>query len=147
MEIEFDNAVRDLVALPEVQQLRRYTHHRHTNRYIHTMRVARLSFRVAKRLGLDARAAARGAVLHDLFFHDRSCRPENYRGPVVLRHPEEAAENAKRLIALSPKEENIILSHMWPMSRHAPHSPEAVLVNLADDLVAVDDLRQKRTKD
>ena len=145
MEIEFDNAVRDLLEQPEVQRLRQYTHHKRTTRYHHTMRVARWSFRAARRLGLDARSAARGAVLHDLFFHDKSCRPENYQGPAVLKHPEEAAENAKLLTELSPKEENIILSHMWPASRHAPHSPEAVLVNLVDDLVAVGDLRGKRT--
>lgn len=138
--IEFDNAVRDLLVLPEVQQLRAYRHHR-TNRYEHTLRVARWSFRAARWLGLDERSAARGAVLHDLFYHDRSCRPAGYRGSALVRHPREAVENARRITRLTPKEEDIILSHMWPVSpRHLPHSAEAVLVNLVDDVVAVGDL-------
>lgn len=142
--IEFDNAVRDLLEKPEVQNLRRYRHHQRTNRYEHTLRVARWSFRAARWLGLDERSAARGAVLHDLFFHDKTCRPEGYRGSALVHHPEEAAENARQLTELSPKEENIILSHMWPLSRHAPHSPEAVLVNLVDDVVSVGDLGARK---
>lgn len=142
--IEFDNAVRDLLELPEVQQLRRYRHHR-TNRYEHTLRVARWSFRMARGLGLDQRSAARGAVLHDLFFHDKSCRPEGYRGSAFVRHPEEAVENARALTQLTDKEENIILSHMWPVCPHAPHSAEALLVNLVDNVVAVGDLAVRNT--
>jgi uncharacterized protein len=141
--IEFENAVGDLLLLPEVQRLRSYRHHR-TNRYEHTMRVARWSFRVARCLGLDERSAARGAVLHDLFFHDKSCRPEGYEGSAFVQHPEEAAQNARAVTELSDKEENIILSHMWPVSlRHLPRSPEAVLVNLVDDVVAMGDLAHR----
>ncbi len=142
--IEFDNAVGDLLQRPEVQRLRAYRHHR-TNRYEHTLRVARWSFRAARWLGLDERSAARGAVLHDLFYHDRTCRPAGYRGSALVRHPQEAVENARRLTRLSAKEEDIILSHMWPVSpRHAPHSAEAVLVNLVDDVVAVGDLAPRK---
>jgi uncharacterized protein len=144
--IEFENAVGDLLLLPEVQRLRSYRHHR-TNRYEHTMRVARWSFRVARCLGLDERSAARGAVLHDLFFHDKSCRPEGYEGSAFVRHPEEAVRNARSLTQLTEKEEDIIRSHMWPVSpRHIPHSAEAVLVNLVDDVVSVRDLMGKNRK-
>lgn len=129
----------ELIPTPEVQELRRFCHHRNTNRYDHTLRVAEMSFRVAKRLGLDARATARAALLHDLFYHDKTCRQRDYRGWVVLNHPEEALDNARQLTKLSAKEENIILAHMWPVSRHAPHCREAWIVNLVDDLVAVGD--------
>ena len=37
---------------------------------------------------------------------------------------------------LSSKEENIILSHMWPLARRRPRSAEAAVVNLADKLCA-----------
>lgn len=140
--IEFNNAVGDLLELPEVQGLRAYRHHR-TNRYEHTLRVARWSFRTARWLGLDERAAARGAVLHDLFYHDRTNRPAGYQGSAFRRHPEEAVKNARAVTELTEKEENIILSHMWPVCPHAPRSAEAVLVNLVDDLVAVGDLARR----
>lgn len=136
---EFNEIVGELRSTPEVQSLRTLHHHRNTNRYDHTMRVAELSFRWAKRLHMDKNAAARAAILHDLFYHDNTCRPANYRGWAAVKHPEEAVVNARKLTTLSPKEENIILSHMWPASRHAPHSREAVLVNVIDDIVAVRD--------
>lgn len=136
---DFTEAVGPLALRPELRQIRRYSHHRNVNRYDHTVRVALLSYRIARRLGLDARATARAAMLHDLFYHDRTCRPAGYHGWVVLNHPEEAAANARQITDLTPKEENIILSHMWPVSRHAPHCREAVLVNLVDDWVAVRD--------
>lgn len=136
---EFDQAVGDLLPTPEVQQLRKFHHHRNINRYDHTIRVAEVSFQVAKRLGLDARATARAALLHDLFYYDKTCRRPDDRGWVILNHPEEALDNARRLTKLSPKEENIILAHMWPVSRHAPHCREAWVVNVVDDLVAVRD--------
>lgn len=136
---EFYAAVGELLSTPEVQRLKRLRHHHNTTRYQHTVRVAELSFRAAKRLGLDAGAAARGAVLHDLFYHDSTCRPEGYRGWVILNHPEEAAMNARKLTDLTEKEENIILSHMWPVSRHMPHSREALLVDFVDNCVAVSD--------
>jgi uncharacterized protein len=144
--LAFDRAVGDLLELPEVQRLRAYRHHR-TDRYEHSLRVARWSFRTARLLGLDERAAARGAVLHDLFYHDRTCRPEGYEGSAFVRHPEEAVRNARSLTQLTEKEEDIIRSHMWPVSpRHIPHSAEAVLVNLVDDVVSVRDLMGKNRK-
>ena len=33
-------------------------------------------------------------------------------------------------------EENIIVSHMWPLSRRMPRYKEAVVVNLADKMCA-----------
>ena len=34
------------------------------------------------------------------------------------------------------KEQNIIISHMWPLARRMPRCPEAAVVNLADKLCA-----------
>ena len=45
-------------------------------------------------------------------------------------------KNARALLDLSEKEENIIISHMWPLAKTMPHSKEAVIVNLADKMCA-----------
>lgn len=47
-----------------------------------------------------------------------------------------AARNAAELTALSEKERNIILSHMWPLGGQLPRSWEAWLVDLVDTLCA-----------
>ena len=79
-------------------------------------------------------AAARAGLLHDLYLYDpRSLR--SYRQ--CFAHPAAALRNAVKLCGgLSSKEENIILSHMWPMARCRPRCREALTVNLADKLCA-----------
>ena len=138
-QAEFTEQVDDLLRAPEVQALRRFTHHQNVTRYEHTLLVAQLSYRAARRLGLDSRSTARSAMLHDLYSGESGCT-----GPVSFlrhawRHPPRAAQNAGRLTPLTGKEWNIIESHMWPMCRALPRSREAWLVNAVDSLVAVTD--------
>ena len=48
-----------------------------------------------------------------------------------------ALKNAWALCgSLTPMEENIIVSHMWPLARKMPRYREALVVNLADKLCA-----------
>ena len=56
----------------------------------------------------------------------------SYRAARALRLDETAAARA----ALSEKERNIILSHMWPLGGQLPRSWEAWLVDLVDTLCA-----------
>ena len=135
---EFWQAAGDLFSLPEVQRLREFTHHSKVTRYDHTVFVAFHSFCWARRLGLDARAAARGGMLHDLFHYTREQMGETgWR--MIFRHPKDALELAETVTDLSEKEKNIIDSHMWPIARHAPHSWEALVVNTVDTVSAVYD--------
>lgn len=138
--MSFEETIRDLNALPEVQRLHQMHHHRNVNRYEHSLRVALWSYRLARQLGWNARACARAGMLHDLFLHDNvTGNPAGWKGPLVITHPEEAERNAERLVALSPLEKNIILSHMWPATRHWPHYREAWLVSMVDKVVAIGD--------
>ncbi len=86
-------------------------------------------------LRLDARAAARGGLLHDLYLYDskdKSAHP----GCQCFDHPRAAARNAEQLTELVRKERNIILSHMWPLGGALPRSLEAWLVDLVDTICA-----------
>lgn len=131
-ELAFACCVGDLIRQVPVQRLRKYAHHRRTSRYDHVLLVAYLSFVLARRWQWDSRAAARAGLLHDLFWVE--C---DNSWNLCMRHPEVAAENAAKLIDLTPKERNIILSHMWPMGRHLPKCREAWLVDMMDNVVAV----------
>ena len=101
----------------------------------HSLFVAYWSYRAARKLGWDEAAAARGGLLHDLYLYDsrdKSAHP----GLQCFDHPRAAARNAAELTALSDKERNIILSHMWPLGGQLPRSREAWLVDLVDTLCA-----------
>ena len=52
-------------------------------------------------------------------------------------HPSYAAANAKRDFGIGEKEENIIRSHMWPLTvTKLPKCREAVIVCIADKLTS-----------
>ena len=131
----FLTCVDDLIHTPQVQSMRHLPHHPGVNCYEHSIFVAYVAFRLARRWNLDYRAAARGGLLHDLYLyncHDSSAHPGNQ----CLDHPVFALRNAMALTKLSDKEQNIILSHMWPLGVHLPHSREAWVVSLADKTCA-----------
>ncbi len=111
-------------------------HHIGNTCYEHSVFVAYTSFRLARRMGWDYQATARAGLLHDLYLYDSSDK-SNYEGHQWLVHPKTAHENAKKLCPdLTEKEENIILSHMWPLSKVMPRSKEAALVSIMDKCCA-----------
>lgn len=126
--------VEDLLETPAVRAMQGIRHHPGVSCYEHSVFVSYTAFRLARKWGLDYRAAARAGLLHDLYLYDpRSLR--SYRQ--CFAHPAAALRNAVKLCGgLSSKEENIILSHMRPMARRRPRCREALTVNLADKLCA-----------
>ena len=132
---DYLDCVGELLASPQVQAMRDIRHHPGVSCYEHSVFVSYTAFRLAGKGGGDRRAAARGGLLHDLYLYDPRSLP-SWRQ--CFAHPVAAARNAAALEgALSPKEENCILAHMWPLSVRAPHSREAAAVCLADKLCSV----------
>ena len=127
--------VEDLLESPQVNAMKRWKHHFSVTTYEHSLFVSYVAFRLARRWHRDYRMAARMGLLHDLYLydsHDASAHP----GSQCFDHPVAALRNARALVDLSAKEENIIISHMWPLAKTMPHSAEAVIVNAADKLCA-----------
>lgn len=132
---DFIRTTGELLNSDPVRMMGKWKHHGPITTLDHSLFVAYSSYRVARALGLDAEAAARGGLLHDLYLydsHDKTAHP----GWQCFDHPRAAAKNAEDLTDLSPKERNIILSHMWPLGGQLPRSREAWLVDLVDTLCA-----------
>ncbi|NDY41894.1 phosphohydrolase [Dissulfurirhabdus thermomarina] len=125
----FRAAAGPVLAIPEVAALARYPHHRGKTRLDHVREVAWLSFLWGRRLRLDTEAIVRGALLHDLFFYDWLREGPRLHG---LRHHRIALANARRVTRLSPKEADIILKHMWPLTLAPPRHLESLVVSLVD---------------
>lgn len=130
------SCVSDLLDTPQVRSMQQWHHHWSTTTYEHSLSVSYVAFRLARKWHRDYRMAARMGLLHDLYLydsHDRTAHP----GSQCFDHPRAAVRNARALLSgLSPKEENIIASHMWPLATTMPHSAEAIIVSLADKLCA-----------
>lgn len=131
----FLRETEDLLAHPKVQALGDYQQHGSVSRLDHSLYVAYMSFRIATRLGLRAREAARGGLLHDLFFYDW-----HVSGPTcgnhAHRHPLVALQNARQYFTLTPREENIIESHMFPLGYTLPRYAESFVVTFSDKVCA-----------
>ena len=136
MEQEFLEEVRELLDSDAVQQLRNYPHHKHVTRLEHSIYVAYRSYRMAKRLGWDAAAAARGGLLHDLFFYDWHVKAPG-RGWHVTAHPRQALQEAQARFPLTEVERDIIIKHMWPLAPWLPRYRESYAVLLMDKYCAL----------
>lgn len=133
----FSETVHELLTHNDVQSMRQYTHHITVNCFEHSVFVAYVSFRLARRFGLDYVAAARGGLLHDLYLYDHNGHKHDFEEVHALYHPKIALNNAAKICNLSDVEENIIISHMWPYSRKMPRSKEAFIVSCADKYCAI----------
>lgn len=136
----FFECVGDLYFTPEVQSLSAFEQHLEIDRLSHITSVAFISFLVARKLGLDYRTAARGAVLHDLYYYDWRTA-ENWHRPHGYRHPSFSLSNATVLCgSLDKKTCEIIKKHMWPLTPALPLHSETYIVSLADKYCAAQEL-------
>ena len=128
--------LNDLEKDPLVRRLQQYRQHTAaTTRYDHCLCVAYFSFIVCRRMGWDYRAAARGGLLHDLYL-DKWEGSEDGALSRWRTHPRAALQNARQF-GLSAREEDIIVTHMFPLTLQLPRYKESYVVSLADKLAAV----------
>ncbi len=134
---EFESIINDITNHPKFLKLRQELHHG-ISRYEHSLRVAKMTYKISKKMNLDYERATRAALLHD-FFLDEQTTEYNARKTFKI-HPLIALENAKKCFDLDQKQENIIASHMFPVCNTLPKYKESYIVTLSDKLVATHEM-------
>ena len=134
--------VADLLAHPEVCGMEELPQHAPGVSCLHhSLLVSYFSFRLCRRLGLDARVAARGGLLHDFYLYnwqDKATHPDVSH---AFDHPLVALENARARFPLTPKEEDIIATHMFPLALSRPYRyRESLVVSTMDKVCALAEL-------
>jgi len=130
---EFRSIIKPLLDRCPFEETKNEKHHGIT-RYEHSMRVAYFSYIVTKVLGLDYKETTEAALLHDFFTTEVSEK----NGIARLRqHPRVAVENAKKYFDLSDKQEDIIKTHMFPVTFTPPKYLESWIVDLVDDAASI----------
>jgi uncharacterized protein len=131
---EFYSLVQNILEHEEFRKLIYYKQHHGTTRFMHSLNVSYLSWRMARKLGLDERVAARAGLLHDFCVYDfREKLPD---GEVqAFYHPKVAARTSGEHFELYEIERQAILSHMFPLGP-LPRSKEAWLISCMDKFCA-----------
>ena len=140
----FESIANEIINSDKYQALKNENHHG-LSRYDHSLRVARNTYKISKKLKLDYISATRGALLHDYFTN------EEYRNTKGMKkysmHPVIALNNAIREYDLNQIEENVIVSHMFPMGKVKPNCKESWVVTSVDKAVALYECARYKAKE
>lgn len=132
---DFMHTAEPILSHKEFIKTKSIVHHGST-RFNHSVKVAYLSYKISKILGCDTRAVVRAGTLHD-FFLERDDKNIVTETKMLIKHPAMAKENAINYFGINEKEQNIIESHMFPISNVAPKSKEAWIVTTSDKIIAM----------
>lgn len=142
---------KDILSSPGMVVESQCIQHGTTSVLEHSISVTALTLAVATKLRIpvDQRVLARGALLHDYFLYDWH-DPDPWHKVHGFRHPFIACKNAVRDFGVTPHEQAMIRTHMFPLVPIPPVSREAALLCLVDKIVAtketIDGFRQRIAK-
>ena len=134
---EYLNIILPILENKEFLKLKNISHH-DNNRLYHSLRVSYYSYLIAKKFSFDYVAIARAGLLHD-FYLDTTKDYDHMKDKVKLYtfwHPKEALLNAKQYFELSSLEEDIIITHMFPLNVYIPKHKESWVLNVVDSGVS-----------
>ena len=129
---------KDIINDERFLSQKKYMQHGKTSVYTHIMNVCDMSVSIALKLKLkvDMKSLVRGSLLHDYFLYDwhENDKSHSLHG---FKHAKTACDNAKRDFGINKIEENMILSHMFPLNLKLPKYKESLVLTLSDKICAV----------
>ena len=136
-DTEFYQIIEDIITNSMVLELKNHLQHYSTTRFEHCSNVAYYTYKICKKLNLDYVSATRGAMLHDFYFYNwRMKQHDKKKRFHAITHPKTALNNAKSEFLLNPKEQDVILKHMWPITLKFPRYLESFIVTWVDKYCA-----------
>lgn len=130
---EFESIINDILINNKFKELDGELHHG-ISRAGHSLRVAKNTYKITKKLNLNYEKATRAALMHD-FYTSNDLESKN-SFEALSEHPSKALENARKYYNITSLEANIIESHMFPMGHKVPKYAESWIVSLVDKGVA-----------
>lgn len=125
------------------------THHVRGDVASHSMAVCTIAARICdflekNRIRINKKDVIQAALCHDLGMIGRD---KKYRDDQEAwrRHPADSVTEARAIVPdLSREAEEMISSHMWPLSGKRPRSREAIVLNIADKCASFADIFKRR---
>ena len=120
--------------------------HKNTSTYKHARNVAYSSLILAKKLEkrynlkFNYDELVEAAYLHDFCLYDWHTKDKRHRLH-GFRHPRIAADTAKNICGINKAEQEMIRTHMWPLTiTKVPKSKEALLISVVDKAQAIKEI-------
>lgn len=134
----------EILASPGMEQSKNYIQHGNTSIYEHSFSTALMCLYITRglRLKVDEKAMVRGALLHDYFLYDWHVKAPDHRWH-GFTHPAKAMDNARRDFSLCEVEEDMILSHMFPMTPKLPLYRESWILWGADKICSIREIMHR----
>ncbi len=130
---EFTEIINPIIENDEFLKTKESVHHG-INRLDHLMRVSYFSYIITRFCRLNYKETARAGLLHD-FFTDETEGKSQIKA--LRQHPTYALENAKKYYNLTDREEDIIKTHMFPVTFTPPKYMESWIVDIVDDAASI----------
>lgn len=131
----------------------KYIHHSDISCLEHSVHVSFIAFNLSHKLPLkfNYESIVRASLLHDFYLYD--WHTNNLHGEKKgfqrhgFTHAYIAYLNASTYFTINNIEENIIKSHMWPLTfRNYPKNKEAILIMLVDKYCSVLETLSKKSR-
>lgn len=141
--LEYYQIVEPILLEAEMQKRKTYAHHINESVYAHVLRVSYDCYRIGKRFHMEYKSLAIAGLLHDFYEHPWQENKEKkpFLQKHAFTHAKEAVVNAKRVFGesvVTPKVEEIMITHMFPVNKRIPRSKEAWLITLVDKADSID---------
>lgn len=144
---EWYSIVEPIITSPEYERRKTFRHHGDVTVYTHSVKVSKLSYRMAKFLHANYRNAAIAGILHDLYTtpwqEDTEKKPFFKQHGFV--HAHEALMNSRKYYPdyLNEKIEDAIERHMFPLNITPPRHVAGYILTIADKVSSMDLLFSK----
>lgn len=133
---EFLNYIRPIIENEEFQKRKNYMHHEGVSVYDHSLRVAYIAYKMAKKRKVDVESTVIGAILHDFYYKpwQESHEKVSFFQMHGFVHAKQALENSKKTFPelMNPIIENCIERHMFPLNIIPPKYKESWIVTISD---------------
>lgn len=143
--MEFSDYLKEFINNEKYNELNNYIAHGKSTLLSHSINVAYLSYlkAIKKPNKYDIKSLVRGALLHDLYFYD--WHKKGHGRLHGFYHPKKAYNNAIKYFQVNKKEENIIKSHMFPLTLFIiPKYIESWLVQRMDKKATFLEMKHKK---